>query len=210
LPTWGLWPATAVALAGEAGAARIGLLGIDLGTVRQPDPAFMPLALLLGLLARVVDADTLDCGAVGALKDGWTVECLDAMAADGSLDRLQIRRTPAPSIDERICVMREMLGHALPVVERARDMLALGLRARAGETVAGLETAASEMLSWSAHIEVRISLQEALGLSFLPRLWRTGIDLSLGRSLWRPVVLAAHELVGQAQRLDALTKRAAA
>jgi hypothetical protein len=57
---------------------------------------------------------------------------------------------------------------------------------------------------------VRTCIQDGLGVSFLPRLWRTGVDLSLGRSLWRPVVLAMHELVGQAKRLDALTKRMAA
>jgi len=210
LPTWGLWPATAVALAGQAGAARIGLLGIDLGTVLQPDPAFVPLARLLGLLSDLVAADTLDCGAAGSRKHGWTVESLGVMAAAGPLGRLKVHRMPAPSIDERISAMREMLGHVSPIVERTRDILALGLRARGGGTVKGLETMASEMLSWSADVEVRISLQEGLGLSFLPRLWRTGVDLSLGRSLWRPVVLAAHELVGQAQRLDALTKRAAA
>ena len=33
--------------------------------------------------------------------------------------------------------------------------------------------------------------------------WRLGIDLSLGSALWRPVLLATHEIVGQASALAA-------
>jgi hypothetical protein len=210
LPTWGPWPATAVALAAQAGAARIALLGIDLGTALQPDPAFAPLARLLGLLARIVMAEAIDCGPAGGRKSGWRVERLDAIAADAALAPLGVVRRPAPSVDERFAIARETRARVTPIVDRARDLLALGLRARAGEGVAGLEDAASEMLSWSGDFSLRVDLQEGLGLSFLPRLWRTGVDLTLGHALWRPIVLGTHELIGQAARLDAATGQVAA
>jgi len=210
LPTWGLWPATAVALAAAAGAARIGLLGIDLGSARQPDPVFAPLARLLGLLARLVSCETIDCAPGAARKPGWSVEGLEAMASDGSLARLRVRRRPAPTTAERLGAARQTLDRLRPLVERARHILTLGLRARAGWHVAGLDDAVSEILSWAGDRDARIDLQEGLGLSFLPRFWRTGIDSDLGRALWRPLVLAMHELTAQADRLDAMTKRVAA
>ena len=210
LPTWGPWPATAVALAGEAGASRIGLLGIDLGTAQQPHQAFVPLTRLLGLLARLMAADTIDCGANGSRKRGWKVDSLDTMASDNALSPLSIDRILAPSIDDRIGAAQETRARLSAIVDQARHMLALGLRARAGDSVTGLEDAARDMLAWAADVDARIDLQEGLGLSFLPRMWRTGIDLALGHALWRPVVLATHELIGQADRLDALAKRMAA
>jgi hypothetical protein len=210
LPTWGPWPATAVALAADAGAARIGLLGIDLGTAQQPDPAFAPLARLLGLLARLVSSDAIDCGAAGARKRGWNVESLEALASGNALSPLRVHRTPASSIDERISHVRQTAVRVAPIVDRARQLLALGLRGRGGERVIGLEDAARELLSWSADTGTRIDLQEGLGLSFLPRLWRADVDLTLGPALWRPIVLATHEMVGQAERLDAVTRRLAA
>jgi hypothetical protein len=210
LPTWGPWPATAVALAAEAGAARIGLLGVDLGAAHKPDPAFTPLARLLGLLAHLVPSETIDCGAAGTRKPGWKVESLDAMASDAALAPLDVHRRPAASVDERMIDARKTHDRLSSIVAGARHALELGLRARAGQRLTGLEDAASEMLSWSGAFDARIDLQEGLGLSFLPRLWRTGIDLALGPALWRPIVLATHELVAQAERLDALTKRVTA
>jgi hypothetical protein len=210
LPTWGLWPATAVALAANAGAGRIGLVGIDLGTADRPDQAFMPLNRLLALISRVVTAETLDCGAAGSRKRGWAVESLDALAADRALAPLQVRRTIAASIDERIRAARDTRARLSPIVERSRQMLSLGLRARSGERVSGLDEAANEMMSWSREAGDRIDLQESLGLSFLPRLWRANIDLTLGPALWRPIVLGTHELVAQASRLDAIVEQVAA
>jgi hypothetical protein len=210
LPTWGLWPATAVALAANAGAARIGLLGVDLGTTERPDQAFGPLNRLLALIARVTTAETVDCGAAGARKRGWKVERLDAFEADRSLDPLRPERTKAASIGERVCAAQNTRTRLAPIVEQARQLLSLGLRARSGERVHGLEEAVNEMLSWSRDVDLRIDLQEGLGLSFLPRLWRTGIDVTLGQRLWRPIVLGAHEMVAQAGRLDAIVERVAA
>ena len=210
LPTWGLWPATAVALAANAGAARIGLIGIDLGTTQRPDRTFAPLTGLLELLSHLVTADTIDCGAAGARKRGWSVGNLDALAADGPIAPLSIRRTRAASIGDRVNAARDTRHRLSPIVDRARCHLSLALRARSGHRVNGLEDAASELLSWAAAVEARVDLQEGLGLSFLPRLWRTGIDLALGPALWRPIVLATHELVGQAERLERASTRVAA
>ena len=210
LPTWGLWPATAVALAANAGAARIGLLGIDLGTTDRPDQAFAPLNRLLALVARLTTVETVDCGADGARKSGWNVERLEALVADRTLAPLRIQRTTAASIGDRVCAAHDVRIRLTPIVEQARLLLSLGLRARSGERVNGLEDAANEMLSWSSDADLRIDLQEGLGLSFLPRLWRTGIDLGLGQILWRPIVLGTHELVAQAKRLDAIVDRVAA
>jgi hypothetical protein len=210
LPTWGPWPATAVALAAEAGATRIGLLGIDLGTADEPDLAFTPLVQLLSLLALLVAAETVDCGETGTRKRGWKVAALDAMASEAALAPLEVLRRPAASIGERIVQARGTHERIARIVPRARQFLELGLRARSGDRVTGLDDAVHELLSWSRNLEARIDLQEGLGLSFLPRLWRTGIDRALGPALWRPIVLATHELVAQAQRLDALTRRVAA
>jgi hypothetical protein len=186
------------------------LLGIDLGTAQEPQQAFVPLTRLLGVLARIVAAETIDCGASGSRKRGWKVDSLQTMASASALPQLSVHRTVAPSIDDRIGAARETRARLSAIVDQARRILTLGLRARAGDSVTGLEDAAREMLSWSADVNSRIDLQEGLGLSFLPRLWRTGIDLALGHALWRPLVLATHELIGQADRLDGLTKRMAA
>jgi len=210
MPTWGLWPATAVALAADAGAVRIGLLGIDLGTPGRPDPTFAPLAGLLGLMTRLVTADPIDCGASGARKRGWRVGPLDELAADRALGPLRVQTRLAASIEERVILARHTRDCLAPIVDRARHILAMGVRARGGDRVNGLENAASELLSWCWDRETRIHLQEGLGLSFLPRLWRTGVDLALGPALWRPIVLATHELVGQAERLDGLVRTVAA
>jgi hypothetical protein len=132
------------------------------------------------------------------------------MASDAALAPLDVHRRPAASVDERMIDARKTHDRLSSIVAGARHALELGLRARAGQRLTGLEDAASEMLSWSGAFDARIDLQEGLGLSFLPRLWRTGIDLALGPALWRPIVLATHELVAQAERLDALTKRVTA
>ena len=55
---------------------------------------------------------------------------------------------------------------------------------------------------------LRARLQDDLGLSFLPRLWRRGLASSIemgsgAHDLWRPLLLATHELVSQADRLAA-------
>jgi hypothetical protein len=61
--------------------------------------------------------------------------------------------------------------------------------------------AVETILAWGADPVIRASVQEGLGLSFLPRLWRTGISMDPAIRPWRPLVLALHELLEQADRL---------
>ena len=206
MPTWGLWPATAVALAINAQAARIGLLGIDLGTAQTPDPAHAPLRQLLGLVTRLTTAATVDCGISGAIKPHWLPGSVDALASAAPLARPRSARRPAMSVADRRGETRTALAGIETCVASARGALADGLACRAGRAIETTRLAAhaAELLSWRSDETLRVAIQEVLGCSFLPRLWRTGIDFSLDRSLWRPLVLAAHEIVGQADRLRCL------
>jgi hypothetical protein len=212
LPTWGLWPATAVALAVDAGVSRAALLGIDLGSAGMPDPAHAPLAAVLALLARLAPIVALDCGAGGATKRGWMKASIDEAAGATVSGPCELRAGGAPSMAERL---RDALGslnrHAY-VVERARVLLAAATAAASGSPRGGttLEDGAVELMAWRDDADVRVFAQEVLGLSFLPRLWRLGLDASLGPSLWRPLMLATHELVCQADALAAATSTARA
>lgn len=203
LPTWGLWPATASAMAIEAGAARVALLGVDLGTDAQPDPAHAPLAAVLGLLARISTVVALDCGAGGAPKRGWLKASVAEAAGVTVRGICETTHHQAPGAGERLEVAARDLRELAPVVDRARQLLAVAAAAREGTTGAPsmLEEAVTEMLSWRAVPRLRVLVQECLGASFVPRLWRSGVDLSLGRALWRPLMLGTHELVRQAGAL---------
>lgn len=211
LPTWGLWPATAVAMAADGGARRIGLLGIDLGTTERTDPEFAPLSRLLTLLSRLAAATTFDCGAGGAVKEGWPVQPLEGITGAHALVPLRAVLHAAPAIEARRSAAAEALERLAPVIARARHLLAVALSARAGgPNTRELQEAVLEILSWQRDRAIRVDVQESLGTSFLPRLWRAGIDVSLGAALWRPLALAVHELVNQADRLTADVRRMAA
>jgi len=202
LPTWGAWPATLAAMALQAGAMRVGLVGIDLGSRMAPDLAFVPLARLLGLIAQWSEAPTLDCGTLGASKPHWTRASLDQLAADTPCPPFSAVLRPAPDPRRRRAEARALLGRLESHVERGRVLLAEAVSARsnAGPVVTN---GAAELLSWGEDRALRIDLQEGLGLSFLPRLWRSGVSARIGGAAWRPVALAAHELVGQAEALAA-------
>ena len=86
-----------------------------------------------------------------------------------------------------------------PVIDRARQVLT---------SAASFDRAIDEVLSWRSQPRVRVLLQESLGVSLLPRLWRLGLEQSAGRS--RRVRLALSELVGQADALGAAVNEAAA
>ena len=208
LPTWGLWPATALALALNAGATRVGVLGIDLGTAASPDPAHEPLRRLLELIARLSMAALLDCGEVGARKTGWPVRPIEAILSDRNTTPLGVVREAAPTPEERQQQARATLQQLSPTITRARMILAAAEHPR--RTPAELVKLADEILSWRHDFSIRVCCQDTLGLSFLPRLWRLGIDRSLGPSLWRPLVLAMHELVGQADRIGSMVETRAA
>lgn len=206
LPTWGLWPATTVALAATSGARRIGLLGVDLGTSDAPDPQQRPLSGLLSLLAWTADAACVDCGPEGARKAGWPVATLEEMAIGGRPTGPVVTRRPWISRDARMEVDRERLRSLDPLIRRTRALLLLGLRARAGTRrpgdVRAIEDGMREMLAWGQVAPVRIGMQDTMGLSILPRLWRTGVNMELGIRLWRPLLLATDELVRQAEKLE--------
>ena len=209
LPTWGLWPATAVALALQAGATRIALLGIDLGTTEAPNPAFEPLRGLLELLGGYQFRRRRSTAAsIGARKSSWPVQPLDALwPRPSNLLSMGVARRTAPSIEQRRNTERNAFEQIASKVTRARTILAA---VSGGHRSDRLETLVDEVMSWRDDHFLRVACQDVLGLSFLPRLWRTGIDRSLGSALWRPLVLAMHEMVGQADRVGSLLGRRAA
>jgi hypothetical protein len=213
LPTWGLWPATAAAMAIEAGASRVALVGVDLGTATQPDPAHAPLAALLALIARLSPVVALDCGAGGATKRGWLKAALAEAAGARVRGTCELNGHPAPRQEDRLARARGDLRELAPIVERASALLAAATDARARVArpqSSMLEAGSAEMMAWRDDARIRVLVQECLGVAFLPRLWRIGIDPALGAALWRPVMLATHELVEQAQALARLTAMAEA
>lgn len=209
LLSWGVWPADAVAMALEGGATRVGLLGVDLGSPGGLDPASQPTAALLSLLTHVGGASFADCGELGAPKPGWQRASLMSFASAAALGPLTVSCRRRPALASRVQQEIATL-HALePLLRQAREALDDGLDARScperGRRPQDprLTCACQRMLSWKDDVPVRRLLQEGLGVSFLPRLWRTGVTAADRASLWRPVVLATHELIGQAARLQA-------
>lgn len=208
LPTWGLWPATAAAMAIEAGASRVALVGVDLGTATQADPAHAPLAALLALIARLSPVVALDCGAGGATKRGWLRAAVAEAAGVKVRGTCELNVHPAPGIEDRLERARADLREVAAIVERASALLEAATEARgnvAGPHSSVLEAGSAEMMAWRDDARIRTLVQECLGVAFLPRLWRIGIDPSLGAALWRPVMLATHELVKQAHALASVT-----
>jgi hypothetical protein len=203
LPTWGLWPATLVALALESAVPAVGLLGIDLGGGGQLDPQHRPLASLLELLAYASGGTCRDCGMFGTHKPGWPRASLTAFAetATHPARRIEWRdERPASTLIEQA---REDLRIIEPILPDARAALELGLQARAGNMPASdrdMNHAVEEMLAWGSDPHLRWILQRALGLTFLPRFWRSGVRMISTPRLWRPLVLALHELTTQADR----------
>ena len=212
LPTWGLWIATLVAMAIDAGASRVALVGVDLGTAETPDPVHLPLAALLALLARLSPVVALDCGAGGATKRGWLKASIDEAAGKPVTGSCDLQLHPVPPFAQRFAEAREALERMAPVVDRARALLALASEVRGGNSAAAaaLPAAAAEITAWREDAGIRLFAQECLGLGFLPRLWRIGIDPSLGDALWRPLMLATHEMARQADALAGATRVAKA
>ena len=206
LPTWGRWPATAVAMALEAGASRLALLGVDLGTTEVPDPAHAPLRAVLELLAVLGSAATFDCGTGGARKRGWVAASVAELAGAYVHAPLETQLYLAPSSDQRLRDARAGLAELAPVVQRAARLRTLATEARSSRRptwTPSLQAGIDEIMGWRQDPRVRVLLQECLGASFLPRFWRSGIDPSLGDALWRPLLLATHEVTAQAETLAA-------
>jgi hypothetical protein len=209
LPTWGLWQATAVALAMAAGAERIGLLGIDgidHGEPSGTDRRHWPLAEVLSLLSWIGETTCVDCGPEGGRKSNWTVAPLAELASGRRAVSPIVERRPWCSQDERFDDDQMRVRNIEPVIKRARALFDLGLRGQSGarwpDGARAIEEAAVEMMSWKDDPSLRVVLQDTLGLSVLPRLWRSGVDMQRGFELWRPVVLAMHDLVHQVEKLE--------
>lgn len=209
MPSWGLWPATAVAVAMHAGATCVALLGIDLGTLETPDPRQQPLRELLGLLAQDDGIRCVDLGVGAAAKAGWTVGDWNALGATGRRRALTMSRERWSTSEVRQERYARFCYDVAPCIDLARGALDAAGRVRDGDhsaaTVQALQTYLDRMLEWSYDAQLRTAVQDGLGCGFLPRFWRTPPNVALGELLWRPVALAAHELVSQhatlAQRL---------
>ena len=212
LPTWGLWPATAVALALAGGAAHVGIVGIDLGTRAMPDEGQAPLADLLGLLAGTTAARCVDLGATGAVKPHWTPGTLDALAAGGPVGPLGLDTRPWCTPSARHERAASTWHRLTPIVAQAAEALEAAVAVRDGDrspqACGRVARALAALLAAGAMPQIRVDVQEGLGASFLPRYWRTAPDPSLGAGLWRAAALASHELVQQHRSLGVLLERA--
>jgi hypothetical protein len=199
--TWGLWQATAIALAAEAGASRIALLGVD-----ATDASDAPLKALLELMARIAPIVALDCGGAHAPKRGWVSTSVQEVAGTKLTGPVDANLWSAATVCERMHEAQAGLAELAPTLDRARRLLAVALEARVmgdAAPAAALEAAVDEMMAWRHQPRVRILVQECLGGSFLPRLWRKGLDQPSGHALLRPLLLAMREVTMRADALAA-------
>lgn len=205
LSSWGFWQSTAVALAIEAGARRVGLLGVDLGGPQARGPRQVQLASVLSLLAWISDATCLDCGPEGARKSNWPLASLDELVTGRRASSPAVALRPWRTEDQRYDDDQRRVAAVESILERAEEMWDLALRTQSGSAGKGdarmVEDAAAEIMAWSQNATLRAVFQETLSLSVLPRLWRNGMGVE-GSELWRPIVLAMHELVHQAEKLQ--------
>ena len=200
LPSWGVWPATAAAVALRGGATRLITLGLDGTTdadVRARTDA------LLSALAVHSAPDCLEVGPQSGRAGWWPVSWPNVVPADAPDSAALSWHDLGGTSLLRGEAERDLLFLA-PLLPHAREALALARRARAGETVSSRELcrAIEMLLVWGADPSIRWALQRALGLTFLPRLWRTGVSMASPQRLWRPLVLTLHELVEQADRFE--------
>jgi hypothetical protein len=186
--TWGLWPATAVAMAADAKASRIALLGVDMEQA--------PLKALVELIARLAPLTPLDCSE-GPTPRGWVKGTLAESAGAVQRGPLDVNLWSAPTPAERSEQLRADLAELGPVLERACHFMA---------STRALDACVDEAFGWREQPRLRVLLQESLGVSLLPRLWRLGPQQTAGRS--RRVRLAMSEIVGQADALIRSTRAA--
>jgi GT2 family glycosyltransferase len=206
LPTWGLWPATMAALALEANVPAVGL-------VLEPPPP--PLLALLELIAQAAPGACRECVSGNPAKRGWTRTSLQSFAENWAAQASNVRELTWRHERPNTLLLEEArhdLATMRPLLPDAHEALAVALQARAGNVPRdrSLTRAIELMLAWGADPHLRTVLQRGLGLSFLPRFWRTGIRIGADPQLWRPLVLALHELTTQAERLIAIIEPPAA
>jgi hypothetical protein len=200
LPSWGVWAATAVAVALRGGATRLVTLGLD-GTTDADERARTD--ALLAALAQHTAAECLEVGPQSGRAGWWPVSWPNVVPIDAPASATLTWHDVGGADLLRAEAERDLLFLA-PLLPHAREALALARRARAGETVSSRDLcrAIEMLLVWGADPSIRWALQRALGLTFLPRLWRTGVSMATPQRLWRPLVLALHELVEQADRFE--------
>lgn len=204
-PSWGLWPATAAAMALGSGASRVGLLGVDLGSTSGPDPRQQPLRDLLSLLAAWSPVPCVDLGACAAPKPGWSHGAMTSFAGDGPRQTLALARVPWTTREDRLRSAAAAWRQLGSLAETASAALAAagGLRddPRPDPPVARVVDGLARLMDAGSTPEIRAGVQDELGCGFLPRFWRTPPQGCSASRLWRPVALAAHELVQQHRTL---------
>ena len=200
LPSWGVWAATAVAVALRGGATRLVTLGLD-GTTDADERARTD--ALLTAFAQHTAAECLEIGPQSGRPGWWPVSWPNVVSADAPASATLTWHDVGGADLLRAEAERDLLFLA-PLLPHAREALALARRARAGEPVSSRDLcrAIEMLLVWGADPSIRWALQRALGLTFLPRLWRTGVSMATPQRLWRPLMLALHELVEQADRFE--------
>lgn len=201
LPSWGVWPATAVAVALRGGATRIVTIGLD-GATGSEEAARTD--ALLSALAVHAPAECLDLGGQTARTGWWPASWPNVLNTDVPDAPPTLGWCDAGGADLLRLEAERDLHFLAPLLPHAREALALARRARTGQPVPSrdLTRAVEMLLVWGADPSVRWALQHALGLTFLPRLWRTGVSMASPQRLWRPIVLALHEMVEQADRFE--------
>lgn len=206
LPSWGVPLATAAALALMAGAGGVAIAGLrppaSAGQTADKDAdALWALLDLIAALAPGRLALTQARGATtSAIAAPWRRGWIDAPPASGVPRVEWVDHGPCEQLLEQARADLARLG---PVLAAARPALDAAFEARAvSETSRPLMRAVETILAWGADPVIRASVQEGLGLSFLPRLWRTGISMDPAIRPWRPLVLALHELLEQSERLS--------
>ncbi len=200
LPTWGLWPATLAALALEANVP---------GDWPGARAAAASLLALLELLAQAAPGACRECVSGNPPKRGWTRTSLQAFAEIWAAQASNVREMTWRQERPNTLLLEEArhdLATMRPLLPDAHEALAVALQARAGNVPRdrSLTRAIELMLAWGADPHHRTVLQRGLGLSFLPA---SGVPASASATtlqLWRPLVLALHELTTQAERLIAL------
>lgn len=205
LSTWGLWPATAAAMAVSCGARAVALLGVDLGTCVRPDSRQNALRDLLSLVVMGSAVMCVDVGIGGSRKTGWMPGSLSAIVDRGARRPLVVARVPTMSAEEGREAAAAAWRRTASVVDSARGVFEVACRVRDGDgsavSIAALVSGLAQLMDCATDPVMRQDVQDGLGCAFLPRYWRTPPDLSLGAKLWRPVALAAHELVHQHRAL---------
>jgi hypothetical protein len=195
---WGHWPVSLAWLACGAGARAIALAGIDLGTVDTCEPIHQPLCSLLSLVALTSPVPATDLGH-GAIKSGWARLPLDATVGSTGSPDVTMALTPWLTADERRATLTDTLDLLGEHVDAARVFRELALDRRMGRGKGAdrpLAESWSILQGWGEHAPVRAAFQEGLGVTFLPRLWRRQA-LNVAGPQWRPVLLAADQIVRQ-------------